>query len=489
MRTDRFFRTALITLLAEASYMLWLGPHVVGIAGAVYFCLEASLFALFLLFLFNHDHRQYAMQGGPYSLRAYVDIFVPTVNEPVAIVRKTLQAARAIPYPNKTIYVLDDGNRPTMRKLAAALSCVYVTRPNAREKRYKAANLNYGLAQSRGTFILTLDADHAVRPEILDDLLGHFKNPQVAFVATRQGFAIPDSSFNNDHTFYEYMQSGKNADNAAISCGSGVIYRRTALEKIGGFQEWNLVEDLYTSFVFHEQGYQSVYSSQRYSKGHAPEDLPTICKQRWVWAYDTLRLFFWKPALAYPSLSLRQRLHYFEIGYGYLVSALTVPSLAIFNTWVLIANKDIISNWPWFFVLKVISFGLILYFYETLDQGTLSSRMWASLFPVYTTAALRALWYPKPLYKPTPKRQSKKPAWIYIVPHCAILAALLTALVYHLVLYGPTVLIGIHLFWFLILIYWFTPIIKLGFPRRANTHETTPPHTLSRGRTLPALSS
>ncbi|MBP9686376.1 MAG: glycosyltransferase [Candidatus Doudnabacteria bacterium] len=465
MRWNSFNRAAIAALSAETIYILWLLQHTIGWPGIIYFLLELSLFLLFALFLFNHSARKYILIGGSYSFRPYVDIFIPTVNEPKSLVRKTVQAALAIPYPNKTVYLLDDGNRSSFRQLADELGCIYTHRPNTVEKHYKAANLNYGLTQSRGTFILTIDADHVVRPEILDDLLGHFKDPLVAVVATRQGFTIPLGNFNHDHTFYEYMQSGKNSNNSAISCGSGAVYRRTALETIGGFQEWNLVEDLYTSFVLHQHGFRSIYSGQRYSKGHAPEDLPTICKQRWVWAYDTLRMFFWRMPLCARSLTPRQRLHYFEIGYGYLVSALTVPGLVLFNTYIVVQNVDIITNWPIFLALKVLSFLLILRFYAMLDQGTQSSRMWAALFLVYAAAALRALWYPKPTYHPTPKHRSKKPPWLFALPHLSILTLLSGSLLFHVYYYGTTILLGIHLFWFAVLIYWFSPVLSLGFRR------------------------
>ena len=68
------------------------------------------------------------------------------------------------------------------------------------------------------------------------------------------------------------MQPGKNYDNAAISCGSGVIYAREKLEKIGGFQTWSIVEDLYTSYSLHRAGFTSLYVNRAYTIGTAPLD-------------------------------------------------------------------------------------------------------------------------------------------------------------------------------------------------------------------------
>ncbi len=51
-----------------------------------------------------------------------VDVFIPTINESAAIVRRTLMAARHMDYPHET-WLLDDGNRPEMARLAAELGC------------------------------------------------------------------------------------------------------------------------------------------------------------------------------------------------------------------------------------------------------------------------------------------------------------------------------------------------------------------------------
>jgi cellulose synthase (UDP-forming) len=213
--------------------------------------------------------------------------------------------------------------------------------------------MNYGFNNSHGTYILALDAEHAVKQNILDDLLGHFKDRKVAAVASRQGFAIPKDDFNNDHLFYECMQVGKNHDGAAISCGSGVIYRRSALQEIGGFQEWNLVEDLYTTYVLNQHHYKVLYVNQSYSAGTAPYDLKGIYKQRGTWAQDTMRLFIWKSPLFARGLTLRQRMHYFEMGYSYLVSAFIIPTFYALNIYSLAANRVIINGGAWYVVARI----------------------------------------------------------------------------------------------------------------------------------------
>ena len=57
-----------------------------------------------------------------------VDVFIPTYNEDLDIIEATMIGCGKITYPHTT-YVLDDGDRPQVRELAAHLGCGYITRP------------------------------------------------------------------------------------------------------------------------------------------------------------------------------------------------------------------------------------------------------------------------------------------------------------------------------------------------------------------------
>ncbi len=247
---DPFHRLAIVTISANTLYIVWLPFVLHGIVGAAFYVLEVLVYFITLLFAFNHWTRHYQLMGGAYSFRTPVDVYIPTVNEPVGMLRKTIVAASKIEHPSMSVYVLDDSDRAEVKALAKKYGCRYLTRPNRLQKMYKAANLNYAMRHSGGTYILTIDADNVIKPTVFDDLLGYFSDNKVAVVASRQAFTVPKGDFNHDHLFYNHMQSGKNSNNAAISCGSGVIYRRSALEAIGGFSEWNVVEDLYGAHTF-----------------------------------------------------------------------------------------------------------------------------------------------------------------------------------------------------------------------------------------------
>ena len=119
-----------------------------------------------------------------------VDVFIPTINEPVDIVRRTVIAAMNMSYPHQT-WLLDDGARPEMQRLAATLGCRYLSRRT--NVNAKAGNLNNALAHSGADFVAVFDADHAPAKDFLERTLGFFSDPRVAFVQTPQDFFNLDS--------------------------------------------------------------------------------------------------------------------------------------------------------------------------------------------------------------------------------------------------------------------------------------------------------
>lgn len=102
--------------------------------------------------------------------KATVDVFITTYNEAETLVEKTARAALNIDWPDKQVYILDDGNRESMQKLATDLGCGYISRGqewDGKPRHAKAGNVNNALLQTSGEFILILDADQIPMPSIL----------------------------------------------------------------------------------------------------------------------------------------------------------------------------------------------------------------------------------------------------------------------------------------------------------------------------------
>ncbi|MDF9715400.1 glycosyltransferase family 2 protein [Nocardioides sp. ChNu-99] len=169
---------------------------------------------------------------------ATVDVFITTYNEPIDLVRGTAVAAVAIRHPHRT-WILDDGNRPEMGRLAEELGIGWITRSGdwaGMPRHAKAGNLNNALQATDGEFLLILDADQVPSPDILDRTLGYFTDPEVGLVQTPQYFVnVPedDPLGSQAPLFYGPIQQGKDGWNSAFFCGSNAVIRREALMQVG----------------------------------------------------------------------------------------------------------------------------------------------------------------------------------------------------------------------------------------------------------------
>lgn len=171
--------------------------------------------------------------------KADVDIFITTYNEPEDLVLQTARAALRIDWPDKKVYVLDDGARDSMKQAALAIGCGYISRGEEwkhKPRHAKAGNVNNALLETTGEFVLILDADQIPAPSILRKTLGFFADEKVAFVQTPQYFynLPPGDPFGNEASlFYGPILQGKDGWNAAFFCGSNAVLRREALMQIG----------------------------------------------------------------------------------------------------------------------------------------------------------------------------------------------------------------------------------------------------------------
>ncbi|MBU1167756.1 glycosyltransferase, partial [Patescibacteria group bacterium] len=452
---DRFRKYAIVMVVLTTIYLVWLVWAPKGILGAAFTILEFFMHAMVFMFVITNWTRRYAVTGGGYSMRTIVDVFISTINEPIEVIERTVKSATKINHPNTRVYILDDGCRDEVKELCDKYRVNYLSRgeDNIKDKPYKAANMNYAFERTYGQYILALDADQKVSPSIFDDVLGHFKDRHAGYVTTRQRFEVDKNDFNHDYLFYEYMQAGKASSFSPVSTGSGVVYRRSALDDIGGFQEWNIVEDLYTSVVLNEYGYKGIYVAQAYTIGLAPKRLKNIYKQRGIWAQDSLRLLFFKNPLFNTKLSVLQKITYFEVGYIYLVCGIFIPGIFILDIYSLLWNEPILKVGLSYLLFKLPSFFFILYVYNLMSRGSASTSMWTALFPVYSRATLRAMFYKKPKYKPTPKKESKRKIKDipYVVPHLVLIGLSIFALAYNFLTYDINMLLLVKLTWIILL--------------------------------------
>jgi cellulose synthase (UDP-forming) len=229
-----------------------------------------------------------------------VDIYIPTYNEDVEIVRKTTLAALAIEYPadKKRVYVLDDGRaekykarREELRQMCEELGATMLVRDN--NDHAKAGNINTAFKHTDGDLVLILDCDHMPVKDFLMHTVGFFFNPKVAFVQTPHWFYNPDPFERNlltngkipvgNELFYKVLQKGNDFWNAAFFCGSAAVIRKEYALQIGGIATETVTEDCHTAFRLHSLGYESVYYDKIMVAGLAPEKFSAYVGQQVRW--------------------------------------------------------------------------------------------------------------------------------------------------------------------------------------------------------------
>jgi len=254
----------------------------------------------------------------PVPPNATVAVFVPTIDESVDMVRRTLMAAQRMKHAHE-VWLLDDGDRLEMQVLAEELGCRYLARTNNRHA--KAGNLNNALRHTSAEFIAIFDADHAPAPAFLEETLGFFSDNEVAFVQTPQDFYNLDSFqhridrreslvWSEQSLFFRVIQAGKDRLNSAFFCGSCAVVRRSALDDIGGFATGSVTEDIHTSIKLHKRGWRSVYYAKSLAFGLAPASAIPFLKQRLRWGQGAMQVWRQEGILFARGLSFGQRISY-----------------------------------------------------------------------------------------------------------------------------------------------------------------------------------
>jgi cellulose synthase (UDP-forming) len=297
----------------------------------------------------------------------------------------------------------------------------------------KAGNLNFGLSVTTGDYILTLDADQVPFPAIIERLAPYLGLPNVGFVQSKQSFLVPeqDPFYCEDLVFYNTLQRAFDAHDTVLSCGSGVLYRRDALNDIGGFVTWNLVEDLTTSYELHSRGWKSLYYPYPLSVGLAPDTIAGVYRQRGQWAVDTMRLIFWRCPLVRRTLAWPKRLNYFVIGFSYMTAGFIAPLFYAIPIWSYATGESMLTgsekDFALWRTLYFLSMALALRWMFRGHQPGKQFQMLVGLFPVYMASTMKALFYRthKPGYHAnnTGRPRGTLPAAVLIAPQLALLAA------------------------------------------------------------------
>ena len=281
-----------------------------------------------------------------------VDVFIPTYNEPLQIVRATVLDALAMDYPADKLNVtlLDDGRRDDFRDFAATIGVGYLTRET--NVHAKAGNINHALQHTHGEFVAVFDADHIPTADFLRMTLGPFLNDaRMGLVQTPHHFYSPDPFERNlerfrkipneGELFHRLVQDGNDLWNASFFCGSCAVVRRAALDAIGGIAVETVTEDAHTALRLHRAAWHTAYLNIPLAAGLATESLAAHIGQRIRWARGMVQILRLENPLFRRGLTVPQRLCYFNAATHFLFALPRLVFLTIPLVYLLLGRVNI----------------------------------------------------------------------------------------------------------------------------------------------------
>lgn len=442
-----------------------------------------------------------------------IALFIPTHNESEELLSQTLEDVAKLYYPFEdvtiTSYLLDDGQRPSLKNLCNKYGVIYFGKPDNRG--YKAGNLNYAFARTHEDLIAILDADTRPFTNFLGHITGYFKDPKVAWVQTPQwyydlsspmlpseygnillgkfgrmlGKVVDNLTFkklyvnkdiyaSNPKFFYDAILRNRNPYNGVFSCGAGSIYRRSALEQFAEkkgktkapFTE-HISEDIFTSMEMHAMSnIKSVYHHYPECKMLSPQDTTSWVKQQTRYASGAIDMGLRSFPLFKKGLTLTQRLLYFSVFYNYFTPLL---AYIFFLTPILFFGFNITS-------LPEIDFSYLQKFipYQLLNLGTFiianwgistkrpDQKFWNSFYYV-SKSWLAVLTRQKLVFNVTPKSCVPPSGLKHVMPHIITILLLILTTVLHIVQGHSVVSLEqkFYLFWVLYFLFQLNQFIRM----------------------------
>lgn len=364
-----------------------------------------------------------------------VTVQLPIFNER-NVSERLIKAAAALDYPRDLleIQVLDDSIDETMEivdnissRLKEEGANIIVVRRGSREG-YKAGALEYGMSISNSEFFAVFDADFVPAPDFLRRTIPpFFADSKIAFVQTRWGHLNREESLLTrcqalgiDGHFLVEQPARAAAGFFMNFNGTAGVWRRKAMEDVGGWSNATLTEDLDLSYRVQLAGWKSYYTENIVAPAEIPVTIAALKSQQFRWAkgsIQTARLML--PRVWKGPYSLLKKIEAFLHLTNYMVHPLML-TLAILAFPILQFN--LIKMPPWVFMIAVVplaaaTFGPSIMYTIAAFRNPESRRfsfVWLPLLVLYgtgiavsnTTAVLEAIIGKSSSFIRTPKKGS-----------------------------------------------------------------------------------
>ncbi len=375
--------------------------------GLAFLCLCMTIYAVFTNLAYNFKKRK--LKKYPQVInedyKPFVTVMIPAHNEE-DVISNTVENILSMNYENFEVIVIDDrstdNTASVLKDLEKKYDKVKVLIRQQGAFPGKSAVLNDAYQMAHGDAVLVFDADATVEPDFLSKLIPELEPKDVGAVQARKVIRNKDQNLltrcqNNEYTMDTHFQAGRDSVKGAVELrGNGELIKREALDDIGGWNNYTIVDDLDMSTRLHIKGWDVRFCPDAvvYEEGIAY--LWPLFRQRRRWLEGTIRRYLeysWT-ALTSPKMSFRAKFDMTAYISQFIMPLWFVMELAIRSFKVLAKDASPHTLYSSIIIGLAIGLGFFLAARYALRRYDFMPRLDAIFEALETSVYLFIIWFP-----------------------------------------------------------------------------------------------
>ena len=343
------------------------------------------------------------------NYKPFVTVMIPAHNEE-GVIGATVQNILNMDYENFEVIVIDDRSSDNTASVIKDLEQKFekVTALIRQKDAFpgKSAVLNDALKLAKGEAILVFDADATVDPDFLSKLIPNLEPKDVGAVQARKVIRNKNTNLltrcqNNEYTMDTHLQLGRDSIKGAVELrGNGELIKRQALEDIGGWNNYTIVDDLDMSTRLHIKGWDVRFCIDAVVYEEGIIYIKPLYRQRRRWLEGTIRRYleYFDQVLFSKKMSLRSSLDMTAYITQFIMPGWFLMEILIRTFKVIAKDAPPHMLYSSLFIGCVIGFGFFLGARYALRRYDYMPRLDAMFEALETSIYLLVIWFPLVLY-------------------------------------------------------------------------------------------
>ena len=341
--------------------------------------------------------------------KPFVTVMIPAHNEE-SVISSTVENILNLDYENFEIIVIDDRSSDNTASVIRELENKHAkVTALIREKDAfpgKSAVLNDAFKIAKGDAILVFDADATVEPDFLKKMIPHLEPKEVGAVQARKVIRNKNVNLltrcqNNEYTMDAHLQVGRDSVKGAVELrGNGELIKREAIEDIGGWNNYTIVDDLDMSTRLHIKGWDIRFCLDAVVYEEGIIYIKPLYRQRRRWLEGTIRRYleYFGDVLFSKEMSLRASLDMMAYVSEFIMPGWLLMEIAIRCFKILFKDAPTQMLYSSLVIGCVIGIGFFLGIRYALRRYDFMPRFDATFEALITSVYLFIIWFPLVLY-------------------------------------------------------------------------------------------